>query len=101
MALSVYVAAYGLMFTFLDAYFWDDWYVYYNKSDSAIKHLLRIRGDWPTRAVLELTILDARPELFRVLTFIVYFAISWFVFRILSTLRFLTNEQVRLITLFF
>ena len=101
MALSVYVAAYGLMFTFLDAYFWDDWFVYYNEPDSAIKHLLRIRGDWPTRAALELTILDARPELFRVLTFIVYFAIGWFVFRILSTLRFLTNEQVRLITLFF
>lgn len=101
MALSAYLVAYGLIFAFLDAYFWDDWYVYFNESDSAIKHLLRIRGDWPTRAFLELTILDARPELFKILTLVSYFASGWFLFQTLNTLNFLKNSQVRLITILF
>lgn len=100
-ALSVYVISYGLILTFLSSYFWDDWLVYAHKTDGFIEQSLRTRGDWPTRAFLELTILGARPELFKILTLIAYFAAAWLLFHILSTLNFLKNNQVRLITILF
>ena len=100
-ALSVYVVSYGLILTFLSSYFWDDWVIYYRKSDHAIEQALRIRGDWPTRAFFESTILGSRPELFKILTLVAYFAAAWLLFHILSTLNFLKNNQVRLITVLF
>ena len=100
-ALSVYVVSYGLVLTFLGAYFWDDWITYYNQSDGAIEEALRIRGDWPTRAFFESTILGARPELFKILTLVAYFTSGWLLFHILGTLNFLKNNQVRLITILF
>ena len=98
---SVYVLSYGLILTFLSSYFWDDWVTYYLKTDGAMEQFLRSRGDWPTRAFLELTILGARPELFKILTLVAYFAAGWFLFQILNTLNFLKNNQVRLITILF
>ena len=100
-ALSVYSLSFGLMLTFLNSYFWDDWAAYYRKTDSALEQSMRIRGDWPTRAFLELTILGARPALFKLLTLVAYFASGWFLFQILNTLVFLKNNQVRLITILF
>lgn len=100
-ALSVYAISYGLILTFLSSYFWDDWLVYKHKTGGFIEQSLRTRGDWPTRAFLELTILGARPELFKILTLIAYFAAGWLLFHILSTLNFLKNNQVRLITILF
>ena len=100
-ALSVYVVSYGLILTFLSSYFWDDWLVYKHKTGGFIEQSLRTRGDWPTRAFLELTILGARPELFKILTLVAYFAAAWLLFHILSTLNFLKNNQVRLITILF
>ena len=100
-ALSVYVVSYGLILTFLSSYFWDDWVIYYRKSDHAIEQALRIRGDWPTRAFFESTILGSRPELFKILTLVAYFAAAWLLFHILSTLNFLKINQVQLITILF
>ena len=100
-ALSVYSLSFGLMLTFLSSYFWDDWPGYYQNMDGALEQAMRIRGDWPTRAFLELTILGGRPELFRLLTLVAYFASGWFLFQILNTLNFLKNNQVRLITILF
>ena len=100
-ALSVYFLAYGLILTFMSSYFWDDWPGYYQNTDGAIEQAFLIRGDWPTRAFLEITILGTRPELFRLLTLVAYFASGWFLFQILNTLDFLKNNQVRLITILF
>ena len=100
-ALSLYVLSYGLILTFLNSYFWDDWLAYYGKTDGALEQSMRIRGDWPTRAFLEITILGTRPELFKLLTLVAYFASGWFLFQILNTLVFLKNNQVRLITILF
>jgi hypothetical protein len=99
--LSVYVLSYGLILTFLSSYFWDDWVTYYLKTDGDMEQFLRSRGDWPTRAFLELTILGARPELFKILTLVAYFAAGWFLFQILSTLNFLKSNQIRLISILF
>ena len=100
-ALSVYVVSYGLILTFLSSYFWDDWSVYYQQTDGFIEQSMRRRGDWPTRAFLELTVLGARPELFKILTLVAYFAAGWFLFQILNTLNFLENNQIRLISILF
>jgi low affinity Fe/Cu permease len=100
-ALSVYVLSYGLILTFLSSYFWDDWVVYYRRTNDVIEESLRIRGDWPTRAFLELTILGARPELFKIITLIAYFVAGWFLFQILNTLNFLRINQIRLISILF
>lgn len=86
-----------VVLTFLSSYFWDDWMVYYHKTDGVIEQSLRIRGDWPTRAFLELMILGARPELFKILTLIAYFAAGWFFVQTLNTLNLLKINQIRLI----
>ena len=100
-ALSVYVVSYGLILTFLSSYFWDDWGVYYQQANGVIEQSMQRRGDWPTRAFLELTVLGARPELFKLLTLAAYFAAGWFLFQILNTLSFLKVNQIRLISILF
>ena len=100
-ALSVYVVSYGLILTFLNSYFWDDWKIYFLRSNSEIADQFRQSGNPPYRGWIESTVLGNHPELFRLGTFICYFACGWFIFKILQTLKFLKYNQTVLITLIF
>lgn len=101
LSLSLYALSYCVTLLFLKAYFWDDWYIYYSKSNNEVRQLFRMHGDWPIRSIIESDVLGNSPELFRLLMISCYFFAGWFLFHILSTLKILTNEQVRLTTILF
>lgn len=101
LSLILYVCSYGLMLTFLDSYFWDDWKIYASLTKSEISKQFQDGGYMPDRSFFESEILGNRPEIFRILTLICYFVSGWCLFHILSTLKFLTTNQVKTTTLLF
>lgn len=100
-SISLYLVSYGLIFLFLKAKFFDDWVAYYTVTPSDLASLYRNRGDWPTRIWIESGLLDMRPELFHLGSFVGYFVMGWFLFHILKTLNFLGPKNAEFITLFF
>jgi len=98
---SVYVMSYGLVVSFWGSYFWDDWGIYFSRSNIEIADQFRRAGNPPYRSWIESTVLGNHPEMFRFGTLICYFACGWFVFKILQTLKFLKYEQTVFITLIF
>jgi len=100
LGLTLYSLSYLPMMLFSKAYFWDDWYVYKLK-DSEYRALLREAGSSPVRAWIEIGMLDANPVLFRIVTILSYFAVGWFLFHILSNVRFIGAHYVRIVTLLF
>ena len=97
----VYVMSYGLIASFWGSYFWDDWGIYFSHSNSEIADQFRRAGNAPYRSWIESAVLGNNPEMFRLGTFICYFACGWFIFKILQTLKFLKYEQTVFITLVF
>ena len=97
----LYLASYGLMFFFLKTYFWDDWYIYFDRTDKEVESLLRQHTDLPIRSFIELNIFGNRPELFHLGILVCYFLAGWCLFHILGTLKFLSNAQVEVITILF
>lgn len=101
LALPLYAASYFVMLLFAKAYFWDDWKTYYPISSNDTKFALREIGFWPIHGIFQVDVLGNRPELFRILTIICFFFAGWCLFHILSTVKILTSEQVRVITILF
>ncbi len=100
-ALPLYALSHGIVMLFLKAYFWEDWLYYYSTPKDELKQLFRSVGNSPARYFIELDVLGARTELFRILTLVCFFFAGWFLFHILSTVRILSTEHVRLITILF
>jgi hypothetical protein len=98
---SLYLVSYGLMLFFLRTYFWDDWYIYFGRTDKEIENLLRQHTDLPIRSFIELNIFGNRPELFHLGILVCYFLAGWCLFHILGTLKFLGNAQIEIITILF
>lgn len=101
LALPLYVLSYCVMLLFAKAYFWDDWFQYYPRLDSETKSGLREIGFWSIQGIFQVDVLGSRPELFRILTIFCFFFAGWCLFHILSTVKILSSEQVRLITILF
>ena len=97
LALPLYALSYGVMLLFSKAYFWDDWFFYFKSANTIAQQA----GYWPIHGILLADVLGQRPELFRILTIICFFFAGWCLFHILGTIRILSTEQVRLITILF
>ena len=101
LALSSYLLSYCFIFLFLKSYFWDDWYLYFTFSGDGTKKLLDGFGLSPWHGLLQVDVLNSRPELFRLITIVCFFLSGWCLFHILKTVKFLTAYQVKLITILF
>ncbi len=101
LALPLYALSNCFMPLFRKAYFWDDWFVFYSESNDGTKKFFNDGGSWPTRGLLEVDLLNKQPELFNVLTILCFFFAGWCLFHILSTVKVLTTEHVRIITILF
>jgi len=86
---------------FLKSYFWDDWYTYFTLSDDGTKDYWDGFGYSPIHGFFQIDVLGSRPELFRLITLFCFFAAGWCLFHILSAVKLLHPEQVRLITILF
>lgn len=101
LALPLYALSYGVMLLFANAYFWDDWLIYYSKSAAETKDALRQVGYWPINGIFQVDLLARQPTLFGIVTIGCFFFAGWCLFHILSTAKILSTEQVRLITILF
>ena len=100
LGLILYSLSYLPMMLFSKAYFWDDWF-WYKLDEVALKAGSKGHGNWPLVGFIQWDLLGIRPQLFRVLTLVSYFAAGWLLFHILRTLRFLDIKQIKTITILF
>ena len=70
---SLYFIGYGLMFAYTSAYFWDDWFNYF---DVSLNEFRRSTGPFsgynPIRVLFEGYLAENIPSLFRLLIFVLY-----------------------------
>ena len=101
LALSLYGLSNVLTLLFLKAYFWDDWFIYYTKTATETKDALRQVGHWPIHSIFQVDLLTRQPSLFRVIAVLCFFFAGWYLFQILGTIKTLSSDQARLITILF
>lgn len=90
----LYTFSYGFMFGFLDAYFWDDWYVNVELTKVEAHQYWRDQlGFFPTNRFIEISLLDRNPVLFHLLTFAIFFLIPVIVFAIAKCFKLISQEQ--------
>lgn len=93
-AVLLYTVSYGFMFGFLDAYFWDDWYVNVGLTKAEAHQYWKDQlGFFPTNRFIEISILDRNPVLFHLLTFVIFFLIPVVVFAIAKCFKLISQEQ--------
>ena len=93
-AVLLYTVSYGFMFGFLDAYFWDDWYVNVELTKGEAHQYWKDQlGFFPTNRFIEISLLDRNPVLFHLLTFVIFFLIPVVVFAIAKCLKLISQEQ--------
>lgn len=100
-AFSAYGLSYCLVLLFLKSYFWDDWYTYFALSDNETKNYWDQYGYPAIHGFFQVDVLGSRPELFRLIMLVGFFVAGWCLFHILSTVKLLRPEQVRLVTILF
>lgn len=90
----LYIISYGFMFGFLDAYFWDDWYVNVRLSKvEAIQYWKDFLGFFPTNRFVEISLLNRNPVLFHLLTFVIFLLIPVVMFSIAKCFKLISQEQ--------
>ena len=90
----LYTVSYGLMFGFLDAYFWDDWYVNFELTKAEAHQYWKDQlGFFPTNRFIEISLLDRNPILFHLLTFFIFFLIPVVAFSIVKCFKLISQEQ--------
>jgi len=92
--LLLYTICYGFMFGFLDALFWDDWFVNFKFTDSEAHQYWKDQlGFFPTNRFIEISLLGRNPILFHLLTFIIFFMIPVAAYSIAKNFKFICSEQ--------
>jgi hypothetical protein len=90
----LYTISYGFIFGFLDAYFWDDWYVNFKMTSAeAHQYWKDDLGFFPTNRFIEISLLDRNPVLFHLLTFVIFLLIPVVTFSIAKCFKLISQEQ--------
>ena len=82
-ALVLYGISYFFTLLIAKSYFWDDWSIYANQNKSEVSDLLKIKGSAPWRSFIEVTVLQASPVLFHIVSLVVFFIVSILFYKIL------------------
>ena len=99
---SLYAASYGLMFLFLDAMFWDDWYVNFTLNrKQTLQYWKDMLGFFPTNRFIEVFVLNRNPVAFHIVIFASFFISGLLLFQILKRIPVITEKSnVMICTLF-
>jgi hypothetical protein len=81
--------------------YWDDWTILDPFTGNVPSDHYLGTGSAPWRALIESTIFNSSPIVFRLATFITFFASGYFLFHILSRSKTLTHNQVVIATIIF
>jgi|688.fasta_scaffold232312_2 hypothetical protein len=100
-ALVLYGISYFFTLLIAKSYFWDDWSIYANRDKPDVSNLLNIKGSAPWRSLIEVTILQASPFLFHIVSFIGFFIASIFLFKILMVTPGIDSRAASAISLLF
>ena len=98
---SLYSIAFGYSFGFLNSYFWDDWYTYFDQTASDIRNNVIISGFNPIRLMLEGFLNENFFPGFRILIFIFYPLAAYALHNVLASKSYLSSFEARSITLLF
>jgi hypothetical protein len=99
---TLYTISYGLMFGFLDAYFWDDWFVNFKLNETeAHQYWKDSLGFFPTNRFIEISLLDRNPVLFHLLTFLIFLLIPVVAFSIAKCFNLIGQAQRFYFTIIF
>jgi len=90
----LYTISYGFMFGFLDAYFWDDWFINFKSTEAEAHQYWKDNlGFFPTNRFIEISLLDRDPVLFHLLTFVIFLLIPIVAFSIAKCFKLISPEQ--------
>ena len=98
---SLYLIGFGYSIGFLNSYFWDDWYTYFDQTASDIRNNEIISGFNPIRLVLEGFLNENFFPGFRILIFLFYPLAAYALHGVLTSKCYLSSFEVRSITLLF
>lgn len=98
---AAHILSFGLTFGFLNAYFWDDWYVYFNQTSLDITQRIVMSGFNPIRLASEGYLNTHFFQAFRILMFIFYPIAAFCLYKILKTKSYLNVIEIRGIALLF
>jgi len=100
-ALGLYILSFGPQFLSARNLYWDDWYLLDPVTAKIADNHYSGSGRAPWSSFFESTVLNSSPFLFRVFTFIAFWAATFFLFKILLKLEVLTRNQVNIVCLIF
>ncbi len=100
--LLLYVLSHGFILAVWEAFFWDDWIQYSNRSDG-IRQLQSECARWciPLRGWAEAQLFMVGPWVIRALTFIFWPAITFFFYEFLKRTTWLSRVEVSTVSLLF
>ena len=92
--ITLYTISYGFMFGFLDAYFWDDWFINFKLNESEAHQYWKDNlGFFPTNRFIEISLLNRNPVLFHLLTFLIFLMIPVVTFSIAKCFKLIGQAQ--------
>ena len=101
-AAVVYLISFGVSLTFLNARFWDDWYVNFTLTRSeTMQYWKDMLGFFPTNRFVEVVILGRNPVAFHLVIFFCFFLSGYLLFKILEQLPGISYEVNKKVALLF
>ena len=97
---AVYVASYGLMFFFLNALFWDDWYTKMLPVELERSYWKNL-GFPPPISFILIDVFRRNAIVLHLAVFFIFFICGWLLFQILQKIEMLTESDRRNIVLLF
>lgn len=99
---ALYFISYGLMLLFLDAMYWDDWYVNFTLTrNQTLQYWQDMLGFFPTNRFVEVFLLDRNPVAFHIVIFVSFFTSGILLFQILKCIPAISrNSNVMICSLF-
>ena len=99
---ALYFVSYGLMLLFLDAMYWDDWYVNFTlNQNQTLQYWQDMLGFFPTNRFVEVFLLDRNPAAFHIVIFSSFFTSGILLFQILKCIPAISrNSNVMICSLF-
>jgi hypothetical protein len=101
-AAVIYLISFGVSLTFLNARFWDDWYVNFTLTRSeTMQYWKDMLGFFPTNRFIEVVVLDRNPVAFHLVIFFCFFLSGYLLFKILEKLPGVSYEVNKRVALLF
>jgi hypothetical protein len=101
MSLTLYGLSFLPSLFSMNALFWDDWIWFNHQTGILLNSNYSGNGSAPWRKFIEVFIFQSSLPIFRIVSFVCYFAAGYFLFHILKRSKSINSQQLVMITLLF